>query len=109
MRKAHLRAEQNKNSEAETAEILWFKEIQLDLPNHPSFETWKNQFGLFWDTNGIIKCKGRISKVNIPDETKHPILYNTKNPLTELIVKEAHNCVFHNGVKEKLTEFRGFG
>ena len=104
VRKAHLRAEQNKNSEAETAEILWFKQIQLDLPNHPSFETWKNQFGLFWDKNGIIKCKGRISKANIPDETKHPILLNTKNALTELIVKEAHNRVFHNGVKETLTE-----
>ena len=48
VKKAHLRAEENKNSEAEIAEILWFKQIQLDLPNHPSFETWKKQFGLFW-------------------------------------------------------------
>jgi hypothetical protein len=48
VKKAHLRAEENKNSEAEFAEILWFKQIQLDLPNHPSFETWKKQFGLFW-------------------------------------------------------------
>jgi hypothetical protein len=55
VKKAHLRAEENKNSEAEIAEILWFKQIQLDLPNHPSFETWKKQFGLFWDKNGIIK------------------------------------------------------
>ena len=59
VKKAHLRAEENKNSEAEIAEILWFKQIQLDLPNHPSFETGKKQFGLFWDKNGIIKCKGR--------------------------------------------------
>ena len=66
----------------------------------------ENQFGLFWDKNGIIKCKGRISKANIPDETKHPILLDTKNALTELIVKEAHNRVFHNGVKETLTELR---
>jgi hypothetical protein len=62
-RKPIIRAEENKNSKAEIAGILWFKEIQLDLPNHPSFETWKNsldysgmrmescvsqRFGAFW-------------------------------------------------------------
>ncbi|CAB4032864.1 Pro-Pol poly, partial [Paramuricea clavata] len=77
-----------------------------DLPNHPSFETWNKQFGLFWDKNGINKCKGRISNADIPGETKHPILLNAKNRLTELIVKESHNRVFHNGVEETLTELR---
>jgi hypothetical protein len=37
---------------------------------------------------------------------QHPILLNAKNRLTYLIVKESHNRVFHNGVKETLTELR---
>ena len=106
-RKAHLKEEEDKrNSEAEIAENIWFKQIQLDLQHHPSFENWRKQFGLFWDKNGIIRCMGRISKANLPDETKHPILLNAKSKLTELIVRESHNRVYHNGVKETLTELR---
>jgi hypothetical protein len=98
--------EDKQNSEAEIAENIWFKQIQLDLQHHPSFENWRKQFGLFWDKNGIIRCMGRISKANLPDETKHPILLNAKSKLTELIVRESHNRVYHNGVKETLTELR---
>ena len=35
---------------------------------------------------------------------KHPILLPRAHPLTELIVREAHDRVFYNGVKETLTE-----
>ena len=66
----------------------------------------ENQFGLFWDKKGIIRCNGRISKADIPDETKRPILLDPQNKLTELIVRESHNRVYHNGVKEALTELR---
>jgi hypothetical protein len=42
--------------------------------------------------------------VDVSYSVKHPILLPRSYPLTELIVREAHEHVFHNGVKETLTE-----
>ena len=68
------------------------------------FEMWKKQFGLHVDENGLLRCKGRLGNVDLPVPTSHPVLLCKKHPLTSLIVREAHERVMHNGVKETLTE-----
>ena len=84
LKKSHSTVqEETSNSESKIAEVLWIKYIQQQLRRHPSFETWKNQFGLFWDKKGIIRFNGRISKADMPDETKHPIFvkdFKSKSP-----------------------------
>ena len=92
--------------ELPTAEVLWIRESQRQLKEDKHFTTWTKQFGLFRDENQIWRCGGRLHHANIPLSTKHPILLPREHPLTSLIVRRAHERVFHNGTKETLTEVR---
>ena len=46
----------------------------------------------------------KIVNADVPYATRHPILLPRDHPLTELLVLKAHARIFHNGVKETLTE-----
>ena len=52
------------------------------------------------------RCGGRLANAEIPYAVKYPILLPKSHPLTRLIVTQAHERVFHNGVKETLAETR---
>ena len=88
------------------AEILWIKEAQSSLIDDKHFEDWKRQLGLFRDNDGLWRCRGRLSNADLPTSTKHPILLPKSHHLTHLFVKWAHERVFHNGVRDTLTELR---
>ena len=64
------------------------------------------QFGLFIDEKGVLRCRGRIEKSQLPEVTCHPALMPTRHHLSDLIVKEAHYYVFHSGVRATLTAVR---
>ena len=55
---------------------------------------------------GIWRCGGRLTNADLPYSTTHPVLLPRDHPLTALIVRNAHEHVQHNGVKETLTELR---
>ena len=59
---------------------------------------------LFTDDRGIWRCGGRLTNAALPFETKHPIFLPERGRFTELIIRRAHEKVFHNGVKDTLTE-----
>ena len=65
-----------------------------------------NQFNLFIDEHGIVKCRSRLSNANIPDAGKYPILLPARNLFSRLTVLEAHGRVFHNGIRETLNCLR---
>ena len=44
--------------------------------------------------DGFLRCKGRLGRSNLPFDAKHPLLLPT------------YKTVYHDGVKETLTEFR---
>lgn len=68
---------------------------------------WTRQLTLFEDEEGILRCRGRLDKAaNLPYSTKHPILLPSNHPLTDLYINQAHARVYHNGIKETLTEVR---
>ncbi|VDM55653.1 unnamed protein product [Angiostrongylus costaricensis] len=50
---------------------------------------------LYHDEWGIIRCKGRLNKADLPRETQQPFLITSKRALAELIVIEEH-LPFHN-------------
>lgn len=60
----------------------------------------------FQDDRGLWRCGGRLLNAEVSFSVKHPILLPKTHPLTTLIVTEAHQRVFHNGVKETLVETR---
>ena len=88
------------------AETLWVKEAQTHLMKCAQFNNWKRQLGLFLDPEGVWRCGGRLSNADFPYMTRHPILLPRDHPLTKLLVLKAHARVFHNGIKETLTEVR---
>ncbi|XP_065902306.1 uncharacterized protein [Dysidea avara] len=92
-------------SEVMNAENLWVRESQRDLGNHKNFPTWRMQFGLFLDGK-IWRCKGRLGNADISYNAKHPALLCKQHYFTELVVRDAHERVGHNGVKETLTQIR---
>ena len=88
------------------AEIMWIKEVQKSLSKNPKFEIWRKQFGIFTDSQGIMRCNGRLSKADLPSSIKHPVLLDKGHHITSLIVQDSHKRVMHGGVKLTLTELR---
>lgn len=84
------------------AETLWAKSAQ----NQRDIKTLTKQFNLFQDEKGVWRCGGRLSNAELPYAIKYPILLPSDHPLTALVVKDAHERVCHNGVRETLTETR---
>jgi len=89
--------------ESQRAELLWVKSAQSKFSD---LKTLTKQFNLFKDEKGVWRCGGRLANTEIPYTVKYPILLLKTHPLTSLIVKQAHERVCHNGVKETLAETR---
>ena len=84
---------------------VWIREIQQRFSSM-QLKQLEHSLGLFVDTKGIIRSRDRIAKTNLPYETKHPALLYSNHHVTELIVRNCHVRVKHNGVKETLAELR---
>ena len=88
------------------AESIWIKQVQRQLVEDKNFQKWKAQLQLFIDEVGIWRCGGRLANADLPYQTRHPILLPGGHYFTVLIIRRAHERVFHNGVKETLNEMR---
>ena len=88
------------------AGTLWIKEVQKSLSKNPKFETWRKQFGIFTDHQGITGCTGCLAEAELPTSIKHPILLDKGQHITSLIVQDNHKRVMHDGMKSTLTELR---
>ena len=62
--------------------------------------------GLFINEQGLISCRGRITKADIALSTKHPILLPKASHLTRLIVEQSHRICLHAGVGDTLAHVR---
>ena len=83
-------------SEISSAETSWIKEVQKELAASRNFGTWKRQFGLFTDVEGLWRCGGRLSNAEIPYSMEHPILLPKDHYFITLVVLRAHKRVSHN-------------
>ncbi|XP_058983975.1 uncharacterized protein LOC131804796 [Musca domestica] len=52
----------------------------------------------FLDENGILRVGGRLQNSNFPYDVKHPIILSKHNPLSKLIISDAHEKTLHGGV-----------
>ena len=90
----------------EKAQMLWVKAAQADLQSEPKYDTiWRAQLGLFEDDKGLLRCKGRLKNATIPYSTQFPLMLPRDHTLTTHLIGQAHEQVFHNGVKKTSTQF----
>ena len=86
------------------AEHLWYKEMQMKLDEKEKSSTVWEQLGVFKDADGVLRCKGRIQNCSLPYSAKFPVLLPRKQYFTQLVIRQSHENVKHNGVRETLTE-----
>ena len=94
------------SAEIAEAESRWLLTAQHELITDKAFPMWKRQFGLYLDDKQLWRCGGRLENADLPMTTRHPVLLPKHHPLTVLVIKEAHERIMYNGVKETLAEVR---
>ena len=67
---------------------------------------WKKQFGVYLDDEGLWRCRGRLENAALPIAARHPVLLPKHHSLTVLVIREAHERLMHDGVRETLAEIR---
>ncbi|CAB3999872.1 Hypothetical predicted protein [Paramuricea clavata] len=111
-RKANVPTKHLTRDELRTAEIDWIKSVQTC-----SFKTEQNalmkggmaclhQFELQLDTNGLICCKGRLHNADVPESSKNPIILPSRHRFTELLIRERHEDIHHQGIRDTLNSIR---
>ena len=65
-----------------------------------------NQLNLFADEKGVMRCRSRLENAPLLEASKTPILLPSKTYFSELVVAQAHEKVFHDGVRETLSAVR---
>ena len=61
----------------------------------------------FWDEEGaVIRVGGRLSRTNLPDAVKYPILLPYKHHVTSLIIASVHKELGHTGRNHVLATLR---
>ncbi len=92
--------------EFDEAMDISIRSAQGDLRKESGHEKRAQSLGLYEDEKGIERCRGRIGKAKIPFGARFPVILPRNHHFTVLIIREAHNKVYHNGVKETLAEVR---
>ena len=90
----------------EEAEQYWILHVQTFSQQNKKFESWRREFDLFTDRVGILRCGGRLSHGDLPFSAKHLIVLDANHGFTTLVIRNCHESVIHDGVKETLTKLR---
>ena len=82
--------------------LIW--EAQKEFP---PCETTTNQLRLREDSEGLIRCYGRLSPMEQLDaETAYPLFISRESPLAGLVLRDIHQRLLHCGPSTLLTEYR---
>ena len=99
--------------ELREAENLWIQSIQRNSfpEKHKQLQKdktviYKGQFQLFLSDQKFIRCKGHLGNANLPETMKHPAYLSRRHYFTELLIRESHKLVHHDGVSETLACLR---
>ena len=98
------------------AKLFWIKAIQSVQFNqelnslqskHGKPTRRVNQFGLFIDSDKIIRCRGRLGNSTLQLSSKNPILLSASHYFVELLILEVHLNTNHSGTTEVVSVLRG--
>ena len=93
------------------ADITWVRSVQArsfaidrqTLVRGTEGNQRVRQFNLYIDDDGILlRCKGRLNNADISQESKNPVLLPARHRYTELLIRERHERVHHNSVRDTL-------
>ena len=98
-----IKSEGLTKEEIEQAESMWIKTAQRSVKEAKNFAQLQKQLGLYVESDGIIRCRGRIGNAALKFETRFPAIL-TDHPLASLVIEQAHERVLHNGLKSTLNE-----
>ena len=68
-----------------------------------------NALDPYLDAIGVIRVGGRITKANLADSLKNPVILPKTSHITELIIRHAHEKTHHSGRGVTLNELRSNG
>ena len=101
--------------ELHITETYWIRSIQAKSfasemsylqSNCHSSKPIRNQFGLFMDSNKVLKCRGRINEADLPATSKQLILLPSKHHVVELLIQDVHKKIKHSGTSDTLSTIR---
>jgi len=100
--------------ELQSAERLWITSCQAtafrdeidNMKTNKGRLPLVRQLRLFMDSEGYIRCGGRLHNAPIDESAKFPFLLPGKHPLTRLIIHDAHERILHAGVSATVTQLR---
>ena len=84
----------------------WIKVAQNELKRNDNYKQLVGTFGLSEDSNGVLRCKGRLEYSDLPQDAKEPIILPKDHRLTYLQIQQCHKRVLHSGVRDTLAELR---
>ena len=79
---------------------------QITIVYEKGFNNLRKQLSLFFDTDRILRLKGRLKNSHLTFDAKHPILLNRRSYFTNLVILDAHSNVKHMRLKATLNEVR---
>ena len=82
-------------AEITEARNTWIRNCQIELKQQPNYETLQQQLGVYADIEHILRCKGRLDRASLPDETRYPVLLPRNHHLSTLVVKSCHEKIHH--------------
>lgn len=85
--------------------LLWIKESQRSLVSSGKFNEHTRQLNPYCDQHGVWRCQGRLLHADLPVGTRHPILLDKTQYLTQLIVEDCHKST-KLGVSDTLVQIR---
>ena len=75
------------------AEKKWIKHVQKGILNSDKYQQMKSTLGLYKDSEGVVRCQGRIGLSLLPYDTKFPVLLPREHYFTRLVILKCHEQV----------------
>lgn len=100
-------------NEITKAEELWTIYVQrqeyyevVDSIYKSKSNNLKGQLGIYIDSHGLLRCRGRLENAGLCENTRHPILLPKNHRYTDLIIERYHKTALHTGVSQTLSLIR---
>ena len=115
---AKLRKQTNANypldaADIEKAEKLWTEYIQkhyydnfIDAVLKNKTNNLTSQLGIYVDTNGLLRCSGRLKYADICEGARKPLLLPRQHRYTDLVIEKYHRSQLHTGTAQILASLR---
>ena len=68
-----------------------------------------NALDPYLDAIGLLRVGGRLTKANLANSLKNPVIFPKAGHITELIIRQAHEKTHHSGKGVTLNELRSSG